>query len=136
MLVGRSNITEELEAAMEMLLPMIEVSSSKKSADIKRYIQNFVDYCAKPKRHSASLRKEIVEKLSVGANGFLLWATLMLKEVQSKNRPDQIRKTLNNLPKGLTNTLPQLVARFSRTLDEDQIDDLNVMCLSRLCECS
>ena len=126
MLVGRSNITEELETAMEILPPMIEVNSSKNSADIEHYIQNFVNHSAKLKRRPISLRKEIVEKLSAGANGFFLWATLMLKEVQSKDRPDQIRKTLNNLPNGLTNTLRQVVARFSRTLDEDQIDDLNV----------
>ena len=126
LLVGRPNITEELEDVLGTLPPMIEVNPSKNSADIKRYIEDTVARSPKLQRRPKALREEIVEKLSAGANGFFLWATLMLKEVQSKDRPDQIRKTLNNLPKGLTNTLQRVVARFSETLDQDQIDDLNV----------
>jgi len=126
LLVGRPNITEELEDVLGTLPPMIEVNPSKNSADIKRYIKDTVARSPKLQRRPKALREEIVEKLSAGANGFFLWATLMLKEVQSKDRPDQIRKTLNNLPKGLTNTLQRVVARFSETLDQDQIDDLNV----------
>jgi hypothetical protein len=64
--------------------------------------------------------------LSEGANEFFLWVTLMLGEVKSKDRLDQSKETLNNLLKGLINMLRQIVARFSETLEQSQIDGLNV----------
>jgi hypothetical protein len=127
LLVGRHHITEEIGDAFGFLPPSLEVSPSKNGSDIERYISESIRNSLKLRRLPKPLRKEIVDTLSAGANGFFLWAKLMLKEVQSQyHHPAQIRKTLHNLPKGLTNTFQHVVDRFSKTLSDQDIDDLNV----------
>jgi len=125
-LVGRPEIIDELKDALGSLPPKIEINTAKNSNDIRRYIENTVMQSNLIRRRPKSLREEIIEKLSSGANGFFLWASLMLQEIERASRPDVIRKTLNNLPKGLTEALRQVVTRYSETLQTEDIDDLNV----------
>ena len=99
-LVGRSEIIEGLDAAFGFLPPKIEISPAKNSNDIRRYIENTVMQSKVIQRRPKALRDEIVEKLSAGANGFFLWASLMLQQIEKASRSDVIRRTLNNLPKG------------------------------------
>jgi hypothetical protein len=125
-LVGRPEIIEELDDALGFLPPKIEINPAKNSNDIRRYIENTVMQSKLIRRRPKALRDEIVEKLSAGANGFFLWASLMLQEIEKASRSDVIRKTLNNLPKGLTEALRQVVTRYSETMETEEIDDLNV----------
>jgi NACHT domain len=125
-LVGRPEIIEELDAALGFLPPKIEINPAKNSNDIRRYIENTVIQSKLIRRRPKALRDEIIEKLSAGANGFFLWASLMLQEIEKASRLDVIRKTLNNLPKGLTEALRQVVTRYSETMEAEEIDDLNV----------
>lgn len=104
----------------------MELSPSKSSKDIEKYIHETVRKSLKLRRRPKKLRDEIVSKLNAGANGFFLWAKLMLKELEMKDREDQMRAALNNLPRGLKNTLQQIVIRLSVTLDKDKVEDLNV----------
>lgn len=100
LLVGRHHITEEIEEAFGVLPPRLAISASKNSKDIERYVRESVRSSVKLRRLPKSLRKEIVDALSNGTNGFFLWAKLMLKEVQSRyHHPSQIRSTLSNLPR-------------------------------------
>src|SRR5215469_7836926 len=125
-LVGRPEIIDELNDALESLPPKIEINTAKNSNDIRRYIENTVMQSNLIRRRPKPLREEIIEKLSAGANGFFFWASLMLQEIERASRPDVIRKTLNNLPKGLTEALRQVVTRYSETMQTEDIDDLNV----------
>jgi hypothetical protein len=126
LLVGRPHVSEELEDVLGALPPNMELSPSKSSKDIEKYIHQTVRKSSKLRRRPKKLRDEIVSKLNAGANGFFLWAKLMLKELEMKDREDQMRAALNNLPKGLKNTLQQIVVRLSVTLDKDKVEDLNV----------
>jgi Cdc6-like AAA superfamily ATPase len=127
LLVGRHHITEEIEEALGVLPLRLAISASKNSKDIERYVREGVRSSVKLRRLPKSLRKEIVDALSNGANGFFLWAKLMLKEVQLRyHHPSQIRSTLSNLPRGLTSTFQLVVDRFSKTLPDQDIEDLNV----------
>jgi hypothetical protein len=125
-LVGRPEIIEELDEALGFLPPKLEINPAKNSSDIRLYIENTVVQSKLLQRRPKALQDEIVEKLSAGANGFFLWASLMLQEIEKASRSDVIRRTLNSLPKGLTEALRQVVTRYSETMEAEDIDDLNV----------
>jgi hypothetical protein len=126
--VGRSAITEELEDALGAPPPMVEVSYDRNSDDIKRFIDVRVAKSPKLRRLPKRIQEEIINKLN--ANGFFLWVTLMLTEIELKSdRPDQIKKALENLPKSLEEALWRIVCRYQETLEDYQIEDLNVTAL-------
>lgn len=62
-----------------------------------------------------------------GAEGMFLWVDLMLKEIASKHREEQIRAALSQAPKGLSDTIRHVLERFSAELTEDDVNDLNLL---------
>ena len=56
-----------------------------------------------------------------------LWVDLMIKEISAKHKVEQIRQTLVNPPRGLSDTIRHVLERFSNTLEKDDIADLNEM---------
>jgi hypothetical protein len=51
----------------------------------------------------------------------------MIKELKAKHKPEQIKQAIAQPPKGLADTLRQVLERFSKTLQEDEIADLNTL---------
>ena len=126
LLMSRPEVAEQLEDGLGILPTRLEISSTKNGQDIERYICERVKRSPKLRRRPESIQNEIITKLSSNANGLFLWAKLMLKEIQTEDRIDGIRRTLNNLPRDLTSTLQQITRRLTQTLKPHQLDDLKV----------
>ncbi|KAI9703104.1 MAG: hypothetical protein M1820_005976 [Bogoriella megaspora] len=122
---GRPEIIPEFENTLGFIPPKLDIDSLKNSKDIKRYIENTVAQSRSIRRRPKALRDEIVDKLTKGANGFFLWASLMLQEIEKAPRPDVIKRILNHPPKTLTGLLQDTVKRYSETLQPEEIEDLN-----------
>lgn len=72
LMTGRPHIAEEMDDVMEMLnISTIYVSALNNSDDIVHYIKSSIAKSAYLKRASKTLQAEIVEKLSVGAQGMV-----------------------------------------------------------------
>jgi hypothetical protein len=127
LLVGRPEIVEEIQDETDSPAPEIKINPSKNSADIGHFIEESIKN-SKLKTRSKALREEIQQKLTTGANGFFLWASLMLTEIEknAKKRSDKaIRAILNQLPKDLSAALRQIVRGYAK-LDKEDIDNINV----------
>ncbi|KAI9833813.1 MAG: hypothetical protein M1826_006336 [Phylliscum demangeonii] len=121
LLVGRLDLTKNIEEIMGRQVPMIEVSARKNSEDINNYIASSI----KRWKLSDALRQEIITKLREGADGMFLWVNLMITEISTKRRPDSIRQALNQMPKGLSAMIFHVLERLSSTLEPEAIEDLN-----------
>ena len=125
-MTGRPEVIDEIESAVSFVPPKIEINPSKNSSDIKRYVEKAVIQSKSIRRLPKTLRGEIVEKLSKDADGFFLWASLMLQEIEKASRVDVIKRILSNPPRGLTQVLRRVIYHYSQTLEPEEIEDLNV----------
>ncbi|PKX90549.1 NACHT and TPR domain protein [Aspergillus novofumigatus IBT 16806] len=132
-MVGRPHISDQLAEALETNVPTIYVTTQKNSADIDRYIKTSIQKSVILRRVSPALRKEIVEKLSVGAEGMFLWVNLMLQELVKKRNESSIRKSLEQAPKGLREMLRHVLMSFSASLNDDELEFLNELLLWATC---
>ncbi|KAB8078648.1 hypothetical protein BDV29DRAFT_165951 [Aspergillus leporis] len=131
--VGRPHVSDQLVEALETNVPTIYVTTQKNSGDIDRYIKTSIQKSVILRRVSATLRREIAEKLSTGAEGMFLWVNLMLQELVKKRNESSIRKSLDQAPKGLKEMLRHVLMSFSGSLEEEELEFLNELLLWTAC---
>ncbi|PWY88579.1 NACHT and TPR domain protein [Aspergillus sclerotioniger CBS 115572] len=131
--VGRPHISDQLLEGLETEVPTIHVTTQKNSDDINQYIHASIKKSVVLRRVSTKLRHEIVEKLSAGAEGMFLWVNLMLQELVKKRNESSIRKALDDPPKGLKEILRHVLANFSISSNEEELEYLNEILLWVTC---
>jgi len=79
-------------------LPKISLTSALMSTDINNYIT--LQLRDLP-LHDPGIRQIVFDKLSCGADGMFLWATLMIKTLRAATSSQEILELLHDLPIGL-----------------------------------
>jgi tetratricopeptide (TPR) repeat protein len=124
-IVGRPYIRDQLLEGLEVNLPTLHVTKQKNSKDITQYIHVSIRKSLILRRVSTKLRDEIVDKLSVRAEGMFLWVNLMLQELAKKRNETSMRKALEKAPWGLNEMLRHVLATFAERSDEEELEYLN-----------
>jgi hypothetical protein len=127
LLIGRYELSYEMNRVFEKPIPMIAISARKNSGDIEQYVKTRITKEQSLRRIPADLRNEIRDTLVAKADGMFLWVNLMLKEVSRKSRPAHMRQALLHMPKGLYEAMRQTFERLSQELDDQEAADLCVM---------
>ncbi|KAL4933037.1 ATP-binding protein [Aspergillus undulatus] len=104
--VGRPHISDQLLEGVEVEAPTIHVTAQNNSHDINFFIHASIKKSAVLRRASAKLRQDILDKLSVGADGI-------------------IRKALEDPPKGLKQILRHVLLTFSASCSAEELEYLN-----------
>lgn len=121
LLIGRPDLRDDTVFIWDKPIIYIEVSARKTKDDILAYIKSSVGRVRALKQARGSLesrvklRKEIINKLSDGANGMFLWVNLMLDQIYDMSRPSDINEALNNAPRNLS----MMIRHIFERLDED-----------------
>lgn len=127
LMVGRPELSYDIEQAIEGALPIIFVSAVKNAPDIQSYVTTKVSKERNLRRISTGLRDEIVTELTNRADGMFLWVDLMLKEVASKHKEIQMRQALQEAPKGLFETIQHTLDRIREDLSEEDAKDFEIL---------
>ncbi|EPS43344.1 hypothetical protein H072_2611 [Dactylellina haptotyla CBS 200.50] len=104
--------------------PCVSINARKNTKDIEKYITSMLGKYRNLKKISKTLHKEIIDVFMEGAEGMFLWVDLMMKELSTRNRESAIRASLQNLPRGLSDTYRRMFQSFAVVLDEAEIGDL------------
>ena len=128
LLLGRPELTPELEAMLGKDLLAISVTAQKNSADIERFVRESMDDgrlsdVGIPEKH----QQDFIERLSQSADGMFLWADLMIDEMAMKDDFQDMQQALQKAPLELSGKILNSLDQFGKTLDKDKIADLNVM---------
>jgi Cdc6-like AAA superfamily ATPase len=123
LMLGRPELSYDIEQALDENLPTISVSAIKNAFDIQSYVNTKVSKERNLRRISPGLRQEIVTELTNRADGMFLWVDLMLKEVASKHKEIQMRQALQEAPKGLFETIQHTLNRTREGLSEEDAED-------------
>ncbi|MCJ1307340.1 hypothetical protein MMC25_000986 [Agyrium rufum] len=94
--------------------------------DIHHYVQAEVSCRIETgvlKVRNESLKKEIVEQLSRGADHMFLWARIQLEQLSSLRSDKAIKAALQSLPRGLDETYIKILYRMKEE-NEDNLDEL------------
>ena len=126
-MIGRPQIIDDINEALEVPAPTIHVDLRKNSEDIINYIQTSIRKSKVLSRVPTQLQNEIVETLGRNAQGMFMWVDLMMRELGKKTRPASMRDALQKAPKGLPQMLRHILEGFSATLMDEDPDDLNTM---------
>ncbi|KAE8385186.1 NACHT and TPR domain protein [Aspergillus alliaceus] len=124
-IVGRPYLSDQLLEGLEVKVPTLHVTKQKNSGDISQYIHVNIKKSLVLRRVSPTLRDEIIDKLSAGAEGMFLWVNLMLQELVKKRNETSMRKALEQAPRGLKEMLRHVLATFSRSSNEEELEYLN-----------
>ncbi|RCI14837.1 hypothetical protein L249_6700 [Ophiocordyceps polyrhachis-furcata BCC 54312] len=113
-LAGRDSITTEINKVFPAH-HHVTMSSSLAQPDIARYIEGAVQDKLESEElivRDPSLVDEIKLALKRGAEGMFLWVAFQLFELCSKHCDDDIRRTIGNLPRDLTETFDRALERI------------------------
>ncbi|GFG13412.1 hypothetical protein IFM61392_07918 [Aspergillus lentulus] len=124
-IVGRPYISDQLLEGLEVKVPTLHVTKQKNSGDICEYIHASIKKSLVLRRVSANLRAEIIDRLTVGAEGMFLWVNLMLQELVKKRNETSMRQALKQAPRGLKQMLQHVLASLSESSDEEELEYLN-----------
>ena len=124
-MLGRPEINWDIQQTLGNSVPAISLSAEQTSYDLHEYVIRSVSKVRLLKQVPQKLRQEVIDILVRGADGMFLWVDFMIKEISSQRRVEQLRGTLSRLPRGLSDTISGVLERFSSTLEEEEIDDLN-----------
>lgn len=127
LMVGRPELSYDIEQALEENLPTINVSAIKNAPDIQTYVNTKVSKERNLRRISKGLRDDIVTELTNRADGMFLWVDLMLRDVASKHKEVQMREALQQAPKGLFETIQHTLDRTQADLSEEDARDFQVL---------
>ncbi|KAI9812372.1 MAG: hypothetical protein M1826_002839 [Phylliscum demangeonii] len=127
LLVGRLDLTQDIEGILERAVPMIEISARKNSMDIDSYIASGIKKSATVRKVPEPLRQEIIYKLREGADGMFLWVNLMITEISNKRRLDSIRQALEQMPEGLSAMILHILQRLSTELEPEAREELTTL---------
>ena len=114
-------------------IPTISVLSDKTSSDISEYIRSSLAKIRILRRLSSEVRHETETKLIEGADGMFLWVDLIMKELATTHKIQQIDQILAKFPKGLSNNFRHILQRFSNTMTKEEVADFNELLAWILC---
>jgi hypothetical protein len=127
LLIGRPDLRDDTVFIWDKPIIYIEVSARKTEDDISAYIKSNVGrvraLAREPPESRSKLRKEIITKLSDGANGMFLWVNLMLDQIREMSRPSDINDALNNAPRSLSTMIRRIFERLEEDLRGFRQDD-------------
>lgn len=129
LLIGRPDLRDDTVFIWDKPIIYIEVSARKTKDDILAYIKSNVGrvralkQAREPLESRLKLRKEIITKLSGGANGMFLWVNLMLDQIYDMSRPSDINDALNNAPRSLSKMIRHIFERLEEDLRGFRKDD-------------
>jgi Cdc6-like AAA superfamily ATPase len=129
LLIGRPDLRDDTVFIWDKPIIYIEVSARKTKDDILAYIKSNVGRVRALKQaretleNRLKLRKEIISKLSDGANGMFLWVNLMLDQIYDMSRPSDINDALNNAPRSLSKMIRHIFERLEEDLRGFRKDD-------------
>jgi NACHT domain len=129
LLIGRPDLRDDTVFIWEKPIIYIEVSARKTKDDILAYIKSNVGrvralkQAREPLESRQKLQKEIITKLSDGANGMFLWVNLMLDQIYDMSRPSDINDALNNAPRSLSKMIRHIFERLEEDLRGFRKDD-------------
>lgn len=127
LMVGRPELSYDIENVLEGNLPTISVNAVKNSADIEHYVTTKVSKERNLRRISKALHDEIISELTDRADGMFLWVDLMLKEVASKHKETQMRQALSEAPSGLFDTMQRTLDRIHNELNVEDAKDFDTL---------
>lgn len=132
-MVGRPQIIDDINEALQGSIPTIHVDWRKNNQDIIDYVKASIKKSKVLRATKKDLQEEIVETLAEKANGMFMWCDLMMRELSKKSRPSSIRESLHHAPKGLQKMLRHVLEGFSSSLREEDPDDLNLILMWVTC---
>ncbi|KAL4916393.1 NACHT and TPR domain protein [Aspergillus aurantiobrunneus] len=132
-IIGRPYISDQLLEGLEENVPTIHVTKHKNTDDISQYIHTSIKKSLILRKISTKLRQEIISKLSANAEGMFLWVNLMLQELSKKRNETSMRKALEQSPRGLREMFRHVLASFSASSDEEELEFLNEVLLWVAC---
>ncbi|KAL4963388.1 uncharacterized protein BDV14DRAFT_201803 [Aspergillus stella-maris] len=129
LMLGRPHIAEEMDEVVDIGAPTIYVSALNNSDDIVWYIKSSILKSSRLRRASPQLQSEIVDRLSLGAQGMFIWVDFMLKELLKKRDERSIRTALDEAPQSLSQMIRHVLKGVSESLRDspEYADDLNEM---------
>ncbi|KAI1087129.1 hypothetical protein F5B19DRAFT_500343 [Rostrohypoxylon terebratum] len=103
---------------------IIHIQSSKSRDDLEKFIRTGVDDISllrkmhmsqkkSIKRHAKALRREVISTLCQNADGMFMLAKLMLAEIKDMNKPELIKRALNNCPEGLEDMFKRVIEKLA-----------------------
>lgn len=132
-MVGRPQVINDINEALEGSIPTIFVDWRKNNRDIINYIRASINKSKALKATPKDLQEEIMQTLAQGANGMFLWVDLIMRELSKKSHVGTIRKSLHQAPKGLREMLRHVLEGFSSSLTEEDAADLNLLLMWVTC---
>lgn len=90
-----------------------ENGKSNIAQDINYFILERVEEPASERQYSDDLRHSVFTAIQNGAEGFFLWAALVIEEMKKKNR-FELGKILKALPKGLPNIYGRMLLQIEK----------------------
>ncbi|XDG06235.1 hypothetical protein ABKA04_005850 [Annulohypoxylon sp. FPYF3050] len=103
---------------------VIQVQSSKSRDDLEKFVRTGVDGISllqkmkmsqkkSIRRHAKALRSEVISTLCQNADGMFMLAKLMLAEIKDMNKPELIKRALNNCPEGLDDMFKRVIEKLA-----------------------
>lgn len=118
LMVGRPEMDQMVSTLDSESVSKIEVSITKNSVDIIRYITHTYDRSPTLPKHAA-FRQKVTAALLEGSNGMFLWVDLMFEDLSMRSQPKQILGALKMLPKGLDKVYDKILGRIEVNAAED-----------------
>lgn len=126
-LVGRDDLLDEFDAAFNAPVPTIRVSPDKIGKDLESFSKKSLKKVRVARKFKASSQKKIIAQLMQKAAGNFEWVRQAVEELKNQDDEHQITRALEKMPSGLDQMLIYTIERFSKTLSDDKIEDLNTM---------
>ncbi|KAK8246904.1 hypothetical protein HDK90DRAFT_24575 [Phyllosticta capitalensis] len=113
------------EAFNQIAVPDFEIDTKTTQEDIQKYVTGYLKSLTRPL--DGDIEVEIADALISRANGSFLWVHLQLETIRRQKNPKDIRRVLQNLPRGLNDTYARILKKIE---DQDEtLRDLGFSCL-------
>ena len=128
LLLGRPELTPEIESNFRNSLLNISITSQKNSPDIEKHVTESIDDGRLPDIDmSDSQMDSLIQMITQRANGMFLWADLMIEEMSMQDDFHAMQRALERAPSEMNGKILNTLEQMGQTLDEEQIADLNEM---------
>ncbi|KUM59605.1 hypothetical protein ACN42_g7534 [Penicillium freii] len=127
LLSGRDQTMTKIKSQMGEGISIIDVAS-KNSDDMEKYIidrMNKMEILSGSSDQLPSLRREILQALTVQTHGDFVNVGLILHEISGKQRPGEIRDILSRSGGNRSDTIERKMELLNDTLSDEDISDLN-----------
>ncbi|KAK8220885.1 hypothetical protein IWZ01DRAFT_477823 [Phyllosticta capitalensis] len=113
------------EAFNRMAVPGFEIDTRSTQLDIERYVNDRLKSLTRPLDHD--IETDISGALVDRADGSFLWVHLQMEIICRQKNTKDIRKVLNNLPRGLNDTYTRILKKIEN--QDEPLRDLGLSCV-------